>query len=210
MHQLNRPTPNAKPPPSPGPTTLSPNSAPSPQDQATLLADMMELIKHIHLCSNLPALAGPALLDKATAWGQVLRPVPRQYLKAAYDRAALDHPGTYAPTAYEVLQGWLKVGEAHADRHVAAHAALKAAPLPLLSAPSGAPTTLPALLAQLVANLGTPASVSAVFLAYQALRRIDPQATVAEWAARLAAARAMDSAPTLESLVNALTKDELP
>lgn len=149
-------------------------------------------------------------MDKAAAWAEVLRPVPIPYLRAAYDRAALDHPGTYAPTAYEVLRGWIKVGEEHADQHIAEHARINAAyaslPAPVQAPPRPA-QTLPALLAEVAAEIGRPVGFLQLLQAHQALRRRDPQATVAEWRARFAAARAMDSAPSLKSLIDALTRD---
>ena len=87
-----------------------PSSGLSPA-AAGLLAEVVQLIRRVHLCANLPTLDDKSLMDKAAAWSEVLRDVPPQHLGACYDRAVARHTGQYAPTAYEVRQGWLELGE---------------------------------------------------------------------------------------------------
>jgi len=145
-------------------------------------------------------------MQKAIAWADVLKDVPAQHLRASYQRAIANHTGQYAPTAYEILQGWTEVGEELAELARRTQPATgRALPAPMRYVGQYPPTNIPALLVATANALGVPVSMLEVQGATLALRKADPAATVAEWQTRIAAVRAADSAPTLASLVAALT-----
>ena len=185
---------------SPPATTSSSSSTPTTPRPAQVAA-IVELIQHIHFCSNLPIPDETMLMRKAMHWVTDLRDVPLPHLRAAYEWAAHNHTGQYPVTVYEILHGWQEVvGELAYHRRVPATRHLSGAP----GIPLSESHTLLGVLAATAERLEGHARLPALLEAVRAVQGVYPDVEVEEIRQRANAAIEA-GAQTLAAVVAALT-----